>query len=52
MAQYGHFNLFQVLMEQKENEKRLQAKFPAVKLAYENYSLVLNICKGENNGNK
>lgn len=52
MAQNGHFNLFQVLMEQKENEKRLQAMFPAVKLAYENYSLVLNICKGENNGNK
>jgi hypothetical protein len=44
----GHFNLFLTLMEQKEMEHKLREKFPALQKAYENYSLMLNLCtKGE-----
>lgn len=53
ISDYGHYNLFQILMEQKEHEERLREQFPAVQKAYENYSLMLNLCKqGENNGTK
>lgn len=47
MRQTGHFNMFQTLMEQKEEEARLRNQFPAVQKAYENYSLMLNLCKSE-----
>lgn len=45
MAQKGHFNLFETLMEQKEEEKFLKEKYPAVKKAYEHYSLMLKLAK-------
>ena len=45
MAQKGHFNLFEILMEQKEEEKFLKEKYPAVKKAYEHYSLMLKLAK-------
>jgi hypothetical protein len=45
MRDYGHFNMFQILMEQKEQEKKLREEFPAVQKAYENYSLILTLCK-------
>lgn len=46
MKQLGHYGLFQNLMEIKEEEARLRREFPAVQKAYENYSLMLNLCKG------
>lgn len=45
MKEHGHFNMFQAIMEQREEEKRLREEFPAVKKAFENYSLVLKFCK-------
>lgn len=45
MKVHGHFNMFQAIMEQREEEKRLREEFPAAKKAFENYSLVLNFCK-------
>ena len=45
MKQYGshHYQMFEVMMEQKHREKRLRDKFPAVKKAYEQYSLMLKM---------
>jgi hypothetical protein len=37
----GHYRMFEVLMEQKELEKYLRDRYPAVKKAYEQYSLML-----------
>lgn len=45
MAEKGHFNLFESLMEQKEQEKYLRDTYPAVKKAYEQYSLILKLAK-------
>jgi len=45
MKQNGHYNLFEHLMEQKEQEKVLKEKYPAVKKAYENYSLMLKLAQ-------
>lgn len=50
MRQSGHFNLFQNLMEMKEEELELRRQFPAVQKAYENYSLMLNLCRGGKHG--
>jgi DNA repair ATPase RecN len=45
MAEKGHFNLFETLMEQKERESRLRNNYPAVKKAYEQYSLMLKLAQ-------
>lgn len=45
MAEKGHFNLFETLMEQKEQEAYLRDKYPAVKKAYEQYSLMLKLAQ-------
>lgn len=45
LRESGHYNMFQYLMEQKEEEKRLRAKSEAVQLAYEHYSLMLKLAK-------
>lgn len=45
MSEKGHYALFETLMEQKEQEKYLKEKYPAVKKAYEQYSLMLNLAK-------
>jgi len=45
MKQHGHFNIFELLMKQKEEEKFLKEKYPAVKKAYEQYSLMLQLAK-------
>lgn len=42
---YGHYNLFEVLMQQKEEERDLRKKYPAVQNAYEQYSLMLKLAK-------
>jgi hypothetical protein len=41
----GHYNLFEALMGQKEEEQRLRNKYPAVKKAYEHYSLILKLAE-------
>lgn len=45
MQQQGHYNLFETLMEQKEEEQRLRNKYPAVRKAYEQYSLMLKLAE-------
>ena len=45
MAKHGHYRLFEALMEQKEQEKYLKNKYPAVKKAYEQYSLMLKLAE-------
>lgn len=41
----GHFNFFNVILEQKEKEKYLKDRYPAVKKAYEHYSLMLKLAE-------
>lgn len=43
MKQQGHYRMFETLMEQKEREQALRDKYPAVKKAYEHYSLMLKL---------
>jgi predicted subunit of tRNA(5-methylaminomethyl-2-thiouridylate) methyltransferase len=45
MKQTGHYRMFEVLMEQKEREQFLRDKYPAVKKAYEHYSLMLKLAE-------
>lgn len=45
MKQTGHYNMFEMLMEQKEQEKYLREKYPAVRKAYEQYSLILKMAE-------
>ena len=45
MSETGHFNLFETLMEQKEQEKYLRNKYPAVQKVYEHYSLMLKMAE-------
>jgi len=45
MKQSGHYRMFEVLMEQKEEEQRLRNKYPAVRKAYEQYSLMLKLAE-------
>lgn len=45
MSQKGHYNMFETLMEQKERERRLRDTYPAVKKAYEQYSLMLKLAE-------
>ncbi len=41
----GHYDMFGYLMEQKEREKYLREKYPAVKKAFEHYSLMLKLAE-------
>lgn len=45
LKQHGHYKMFEYLMEQKEREKYLKEKYPAVKKAYEQYSLILKLAE-------
>jgi hypothetical protein len=45
MREHGHYNMFETLMEQKEQERMLRDKYQAVKKAYEHYSLMLKIAE-------
>ena len=45
MRQRGHYDMFNYIMEQKEREKYLKEKYPAVKKAYEQYSLMLKMAE-------
>jgi hypothetical protein len=45
LKETGHYRMFEMLMEQKENEKYLKNKYPAVKKAYEQYSIMLALAQ-------
>jgi hypothetical protein len=45
MKKQGHYRMFETLMEQKERERALRDKYPAVKKAYEHYSLILKLAE-------
>jgi hypothetical protein len=45
MNERGHYGIFNSIMNQKEEERYLKDKYPAVKKAYEQYSLMLNMAK-------
>jgi predicted subunit of tRNA(5-methylaminomethyl-2-thiouridylate) methyltransferase len=45
MKKHGHYRMFEILMEQKEREEYLRNKYPAVKKAYEHYSLMLKLAE-------
>jgi len=45
MKSQGRYNMFEILMEQKEQEKYLRDTYPAVKKAYEHYSLMLKLAQ-------
>ena len=45
MREHGHYNMFEVLMEQKEQEKYLRNKYVAVQKAYEQYSMMLKLAE-------
>jgi hypothetical protein len=45
MKKQGHYRMFEILMEQKEQEQYLRNKYPAVKKAYESYSLILKLAE-------
>jgi hypothetical protein len=46
MKHHGHYSLFEVLMQQKEEEQYLRKKYPAVQKAYEQYSMLLKMAEG------
>ena len=41
----GHYRMFEMLMEQKEQEKYLRENYPAVRKAFEHYSLILKLAE-------
>lgn len=45
MKKQGHYRMFEMLMEQKERENYLRNKYPSVKKAYEQYSLMLKLAE-------
>ena len=45
MKAKGHYDLFHMMMQQKEEEKQLVNRYPAVKKAYEQYSLMLKMAE-------
>jgi hypothetical protein len=45
MKKTGHYRLFEVMMDQKEQEAYLRNKYPAVRKAYEQYSLMLKLAE-------
>ena len=48
MKDSGHYGIFDSIMQQKERERYLKDKYPAVKKAYEQYSLILKMAESEN----
>jgi len=45
MKSQGHYGMFEAMMEQKEREKFLARKYPAVQKAFEQYSLILKMAE-------
>ena len=47
LREHSHHRMFEHLMDQKEHEKYLKNKYPAVKKAYEHYSLMLKLAESD-----
>jgi predicted subunit of tRNA(5-methylaminomethyl-2-thiouridylate) methyltransferase len=45
MRKQGHYRMFEMMVEQKEQEKYLSNKYPAVKKAHDYYSLMLKLAE-------
>lgn len=45
MRAKGHYDMFNMVMQQKEHEKILRKQYPAVQKAYEHYSLMLKMAE-------
>lgn len=45
MKKQGHYRMFETIMQQKEHERILRDRYPAVKKAYEHYSLMLKLAE-------
>jgi nucleotidyltransferase/DNA polymerase involved in DNA repair len=45
MKKEGHYNIFLYMTEQKEREKALVETYPALKKAFEHYSLMLKLAE-------
>jgi hypothetical protein len=45
MIKDGSYNLFEIMIGQKEREKYLVEKYPAIKKAYEQYSMLLKLAE-------
>ena len=43
LKEHGHYRMFEHITQLKEREKYLRDKYPAVKKAYEHYSLMLKL---------
>ena len=45
LKEHGHYRMFEHMTQLKEREKYLKNKYPAVKKAYEHYSLILKLAE-------
>lgn len=45
LKQSGHYNMFETLVKQKQDENHLRNKYSAVQKAYEHYSLLLKLAQ-------
>lgn len=45
LQERGHYNLFEGIMEQKQKERYFKDRYPSVKKAYEQYSLMLKLAE-------
>ena len=45
LKEHGHYRMFEHMTQLKEREKYLKNKYPAVKKAYEHYSLMLKLAE-------
>jgi len=45
LKDHGHYRMFEHMTQLKEREKYLKNKYPAVKKAYEHYSLLLKLAE-------
>ena len=45
LKEHGHYRMFEHMVELKEREQYIKNKYPAVKKAYEHYSLMLKLAE-------
>lgn len=45
LKEHGHYRMFEHMTQLKEREKYIKNKYPAVKKAYEHYSLMLKLAE-------
>jgi len=45
MNQYGHVDLFQMLLDKNKEEESIRSKYPAIQKLYDQYKMMLNLVK-------